>query len=193
MPATRIEISKRLIKYLQLSGDQDGQALLPEILAEAEDLIEPWSFKERVYTEDFFKLFHPWAGQSRIICSLLEGSKYVWLMAAGLGPALEERSSEHFEKLEHFKGYILNRLGSWLAEEGMRKLDREVERQTVLSGFQATRRYSPGYKDFALQAQEVFYSIIRSKRPEIELHLSQAHILMPEKTVTALKGEFSPE
>jgi len=35
--------------------------------------------------------------------------------------------------------------------------------------------------------------IIINKTPGIELHLSQAHILVPEKTVTALKGEFSPE
>jgi len=84
-------------------------------------------------------------------------------------------------------------LGSWLAEESMRKLDRKVERQGALLGFKTTRRYSPGYKDFALQAQEVFYRIIRNKRPEIELYLSQAHVLAPEKTVTALKGEFSPE
>jgi hypothetical protein len=48
------------------------------------------------------------------------------------------------------------------------------------------RRFSPGYKDFSLGAQKGFVRCLQNQWPQF--HLTAGGLLLPEKSITALKG-----
>jgi len=85
--------------------------------------------------------------------------------------------------------WVSDPLAALIAPEDFQKFAGSYLRRLVLQ----TNGYDVLDLGVNVSAQEVFCRIIRNKRQEIELHLSQAHILVPEKIVTALKGEFFPE
>jgi hypothetical protein len=110
----------------------------------------------------------------------------VALLAVSLGENLERQARELIQQREGFAGYILDRMGSYLAESWMSVLDRHVEQALREEGCCCTRRYSPGYSDTPLQMQDLFLEFAQRSIPY--LRLSDAHVLLPEKSVFALKG-----
>lgn len=86
---------------------------------------------------------------------------------------------------------MLDRLGSYLVGRQIRLLDRRVARQAATQGLAVTRRYSPGYQDFSLEAQPVFLALAAAEVPG--LHLSPTGLLWPEKSITAIKGLLGSE
>lgn len=140
---------------------------------------------------DFFRGFHPHAARSQAICALMEGAQQVCLMMATLGAELESRSRRYLEEKAVFRGYLLDRMGSYLAEKEMRELDGEITEAYRREGKTTTKRYSPGYRDFSMEAQKVFFDLFGPMIPG--LSLLPGFLLKPEKTITAVKGVLPGE
>ena len=107
-------------------------------------------------------------------------------MAVSLGGRIEETSRDLFARHEAFAGFMLDRMGSYLAEWCMSSLDQQVTQSLEARDLRATRRYSPGYKDFSLKAQKVFVELAGHATPELKL--GPGNLLLPEKSITAVKG-----
>lgn len=180
-----IRINSRLLKYLMIEQDTSTMEILSSILEEAEGLIDIKNWNRCVSVENFFSLFQPFARQSKSICKLIEHSVDVWLMVVTLGQNLERKSKEYFSKNEIFRGYMLDRLGSFLVEEEMKKMDSAISKRCGANDA-TTHRYSPGYGDFSIKAQQVFLNLVKHDIPELKI--SFGYLLTPEKTVTAIKG-----
>lgn len=181
-------VSASLLRYVRIPPNGPERTILEELVQETGRLLEVRTWTRRLTKEDFLALFRPWAGESRSITRLLADSGHVWLMAATLGPGLEGRSRWYLDHDEYFRGYVLDRLGSHLVEQEIRKLDRDIRRSAAIAGHGTTHRYSPGYGDFPLEAQRVFLALLADDFPD--LCLDASGLLRPEKTVTALKGEL---
>ncbi|GAB4274132.1 MAG: hypothetical protein Kow0092_29540 [Deferrisomatales bacterium] len=161
-----------------------------ELYGEALRLAQPQRWCQEVPRARFCRLFHLYVARSRSIAELLEGAESVWLLAATLGPDLELRVRQYLDERRVLRSHLLDRIGSHLVEEEVRDLDRFVTQQCAARGGWTTRRFSPGYGDFPLQAQEVFCGLARETLPELEL--TEGGLVVPEKTVTAVKGAFQP-
>jgi hypothetical protein len=187
---SRPALHKEVLKYLQVTGhalaEQQAQALWDE----AQTLLDIATWQDRLSAEEFWPRFAPHAEASQALRRLLEGCSQVVLLAATLGGRLEERVRTYSLQGEAFSAYILDRLGSYLVEQRMRGLDRQVRQRAQDEGLAATRRYSPGYQDFSLEAQAVFLDLAGGALPC--LRLSPSGLLQPEKTITALKGLHPP-
>lgn len=146
--------------------------------------VQEWSMILPLY--DFYNRFHPYAAQSLAISALMVGVQEVCLMVVTLGPGLECRSRKLLAERETFRGQMLDRMGNYLVEREMRKLDSEITKGYRRTGRATTRRYSPGYRDFSIEAQEVFVDLSRQTISCLEL--LPGFLLRPEKTITALKG-----
>lgn len=181
-------VSASLLRYLQIPPSGPDRVVLDELVEEAGQLLDIRIWKQRLTKGDFLALFRPWAEESRSITSLLAESDHVWLMAATLGPGLESRSRWYLDHDEYCRSYVLDRLGSFLVEQEMRKLDRDIRRSAEAAGHGTTHRYSPGYGDFSLGAQRVFHGLLTDSITGLSLDASG--LFRPEKTVTALKGEL---
>lgn len=180
----------KVFHYLQVGEDPRALKTAEDLWYEARDLIAPATCMKWLELEDFCSIFHPYSQESSDIRRLLSDATDVCLMAATLGPTLELRSRDYLADRETFRGYVLDRIGSYLVEHLIRQLDRKIEKQLAARGLRFTRRYSPGYGDFALEAQGVLVSLLSDRMPNLKI--SPHGILLPEKTVTAIKGAHDP-
>ena len=111
------------------------------------------------------------------------------LLVVSLGPQVEGRARELLARREAFAGFMLDRMGSYLAEWCMADLDRQVAERLSAQSCATTRRYSPGYQDFALEAQRAFVDLVGEVIPG--LALEPGNLLRPEKSISAIKGVTS--
>jgi cobalamin-dependent methionine synthase I len=176
----------KLARYLRVAPGSEAFDQAAPVWAEAVALAAPAAWSARLPMADFLNAFAPNAAGSRDLSRTLAGCGEVVLMAATIGAALEGRAQEHFAAGRAFAGYMLDRMGSWLVEARMRALHAGVRTEAKAAGLNATRRYSPGYGDFALDAQAQFIRLMECAPPE--LTLTQGFILHPRKSVTAVCG-----
>lgn len=182
------KLPQALIKYLRIPDDRDAKDRVESLRQEALGLIRPIVWYRDISPEKFHTLFSPWSRESESITSLLRGAERIRLLAASLGSALENESRVRQARGNVFEGYILDRMGSYLVEREMRRLDRRTSGQARSRDQICGRRFSPGYGDFPLDAQIVFLRILSPVIPE--LRISCGLVLYPEKTVTALKPAY---
>jgi len=107
-------------------------------------------------------------------------------MITTLGTRLEKQVKSDFSLKHTFKGYILDRMGSYLVESAIRSLDKEITNECDKRQQTCTIRYSPGYQDFPLECQSIFVQLFQQKLPFLEIKPNFQ--LLPEKTITAIKG-----
>ncbi len=176
----------RLSKYLQLGSHEKARQEAQFLWEEALVLLKAANWRSLLTVDEFFDVFHPYAESSQSIRRLLRCAREVWLLAVTAGDGVERRSREYLKKGEAFRGYVLDRMGSFLAEEQIRQVDKIISEESTGKGYKTTRRYSPGYRDFSLEAQVVFVDLASCAIPE--LRLTSDFLLVPEKSITAIKG-----
>ena len=169
-------------------GSRTTEIVLP-LLKESLTLIDIKKWHNCVPVDEFYEIFSPYAHESQSIIKLLTGAEKVWLIVVSLGEDLELRSRGYFRNNEVFRCYILDRLGSFLVEEDVKKIDTKISRECQRDGRTTTQRYSPGYGDFSIRAQHIFFNL--AKDYIHGLRISSGSVLFPEKTVTAIKGVLS--
>jgi hypothetical protein len=177
----------KLITYLGIGKNPNALASAAPLWEEARFLARPCAWHEILSREMFYKIFSPYAAESTAIDRLLGGAFHVHLMAASIGEELEARSRHYLREDRPFSGFILDRMGSYLVEREIRKLDRAITGRARTAGRRTSRRYSPGYGDFSIMAQNIFIPVIGRAIPG--LRVSGDGLVKPEKTVTALKAE----
>lgn len=158
----------RLLRWLRLAPGTPEALEAAALWAEAQGLAQPAMWRAGLGLEDFLRRFHPHARSSAHLMRVLDGCPRVWLLIATIGPALEARSAACFASGQAFAGYVLDRMGTFLVERAMRDLVRDLAgdlARDLPRGRRLTRRYSPGYKDFALEAQAAFLELVQAARP----------------------------
>ena len=185
-----ITVTNRMLKYIRVPENDPTKERVSLLLEEAVILSDAKKWRRRVSIDEFYDLFRPYARKSKSIAKLLRHSVNVWLMTITLGENLEHRSREYFRNNEVFRGYILDRLGSFLAEKEIRCMDLDIIQQCRNQGYTTTRRFSPGYGDFSIKSQQIFFDLIKDSIPGLKI--SHGCLLSPEKTVTAIKGMIKP-
>ncbi len=187
MRGTRMDVlPAQLLRSLRVTPDSNAGREAAGLWQEASALVRLQTWQMRLGIESFLDAFHPHARQSKDLARTLEGCPEVWLGAVTIGDALEQRSREYFQLGRPFAGYMLDRMGSFLAEASMRRLHAKVRAQCAQTHGRATRRYSPGYGDFALQAQTHFLRLAGDALPGLQL--TSGFLLLPEKSITAVCG-----
>ena len=179
-------LDRKALIYLQIDDNPPAKAIAQELWATASRLADKSYWIHLLTCDDFFDVFRPYAQESASIRRLLCTAQEVILFAATIGPDIENLSRRLMKKNEVFRGYVLDRIGSYLVEHEIRRLDKRLEVLYEERGWFCTRRFSPGYGDFPLEAQTVLVSLARDEFPVLEV--TPAGFILPEKTVTAVKG-----
>ena len=180
------ELPKNLLKYLGLGRDALSVGKIPFLWQETLLLAQVTIFKKELKKDDFFSLFNPYAKKSRAVMRLLQDCHSVMLMIATLGTQVEDQAKKYRIEKQLFSGYILDRMGSYLVESTIRNLDRTINSECDKRQQTCTIRYSPGYQDFPLECQSIFIQLSQQKLPFLKIKPNFQ--LIPEKTITAIKG-----
>jgi hypothetical protein len=125
--------------------------------------------------------------QSRSLGRMLKGSEEILVMGATAGHAVMEAIGEYSRHDRLTLGVILDATASetvdhaldWMAAFFNQSLRRENKLLTK-------RRFSAGYGDFLLENQQWIFRVLELDR--LDVQLTKSHMLVPEKSVTALAG-----
>jgi len=113
-------------------------------------------------------------------------SKKVAIMAVTLGIQVDKRI-KYYSNIDLTKAVILDACATTYIEAISDNLESEIKEIANKSNCNLTYRFSPGYGDFSLVVQDNILKVLNSSRT-MGLTVSNEHILIPSKSVTAIIG-----
>jgi hypothetical protein len=140
--------------------------------------------RQRVRTADGVEL----AGLG--LAALLERSERVAAFAVSLGPGPEELMRRASDEGRLLDLTLLDAVASETVEALAAQAQAEIAAAAERAGRGSTRRYSPGYCDWALEQQDAFahWSLLEATGIE----LTPDRLMIPEKSITAVMGIGPP-
>lgn len=120
------------------------------------------------------------------IAKHLNGCEKVICMAVTVGEKIEQEVTKKFQSGEYVSSILLDAAATAAVEQAADSLEKTIALKTSKDGYKMRWRYSPGYGDWDLSQQKNFFEIIGAE--EIRMSLSEAMMLIPRKSVTAIIG-----
>jgi len=125
--------------------------------------------------------------KSQSLSKFLTGCDEVLLMGATGGSEIMEAIQNKSSSDDMMCAVVFDAVASETVDEALSWIMNFYNQNLRREGRHLTRlRYSPGYGDFALENQEIMYNALAMS--EIGVSLTETHILVPEKSVTAIAG-----
>ena len=169
--------------------DEKTENLIKENLNVAQKLITPKAavvFSNISLKKDVVVFENGFEIKSADIAKLLRGCFKAYGIAVTIGSAIEKKRDRCVSKKEIFKALILDAAGSVAVEEAIVSANKQTEYFEKQNGNALTKRFSPGYGDWALEAQSGFLNWLGSKH--IGITLTESFLMKPEKSVSAIIG-----
>jgi len=123
---------------------------------------------------------------SRSLHERLAGCRRAVLFAATIGPGPDAWAHGLMDQEEMTRGLLADAFGSSAAIALGLAVEAVVERLFKDQGLLATRRYAPGYGDWALADQAPLFSLLDASR--IALALTEEHLMIPAKSISGVIG-----
>lgn len=116
----------------------------------------------------------------------LEGSEMMAFFTCTAGEAVSLRSKELMSSGQLLEGYIVDLLGSLMADEAMDIIHSSLKEEVKELGLKTTNRYSPGYCDWKVDEQKQLFSLF----PEnfCGISLGDSCLMHPIKSVSGVIG-----
>lgn len=160
-------------------GDEELERLLDACLEEALPRLRYqvcWRFLNAEEQETFLR-------QSRLLEKNLSGCREVVLLASTVGVELD-RLIARYSHLSPTKALLVQAIGAERIEALCDRFCADLAAQRALT---ARPRFSPGYGDLPLQAQQQIFALLDCPRT-IGLFLNESLLMSPSKSVTAFLG-----
>ena len=183
---------REAFRYLGLRGREPDAATaraVDEAAAALEAAIEPRQVSRR------FPL--KWDGdamdieglriESRALAKNLSGCREVFLMAATLGMGPDTLIARAQAAGSLHRAVALQAVAAAMIEAWCDAVNAELRRQAEARGKALRPRFSPGYGDFSLAAQEGLFRLLGVQR-NIGVTLTDSLLMLPTKSVTAVIG-----
>jgi hypothetical protein len=123
---------------------------------------------------------------SQKVAVWMEDCHALYLTAITLGTRLDHQVADLSANGQMTLGFLLNAYGAEAAEALMESMDRHLKNLARRDGWITTKRYSPGYGDWEIRAQEPLLRLIRAD--QIGINLTDSYLMVPEKSVSAIIG-----
>lgn len=177
-------------RYAGLRKAQDfGEKNIQDACAEALLLIEVrgswevYDYKNCIVVSD-----PPVEIEGKSIIKHLDGCEKVICMAVTVGFDIEREINKKFERGEYLASVLLDAAATTAVEQAADAMEKHFAATFAKDGFKLRWRFSPGYGDWNLTAQEKLFTIAGAE--QIGMRLSSALMLEPRKSVTAIIGLY---
>ena len=124
--------------------------------------------------------------EGKSIIKHLDGCDKVICMATTVGFEIEREINRKFERGEYLASVLLDAAATTAVEQAADAMEKNFAATFAKDGFKLRWRFSPGYGDWNLTAQEKLFTIAGAE--QIGMSLSSAMMLEPRKSVTAIIG-----
>lgn len=186
-----------ILRYLGYKGqeiDEELKLQIQKLIDLFENSITPkftWGVFD-ILAEDNIKLVSEnIVFKGRDIYNHLKNAKKCAILATTLGTQ-SERTLMHLSKTRVSDAVIFDAVCTAKIEEFTDECEAEIKAYAVDNGYYTNFRYSPGYGDFSIEVQKDILRVLNSEK-RIGLTLTDASLLIPQKSVTAVIGFFESE
>lgn len=128
----------------------------------------------------------PFTIEGNSVIKHLDGCEKVICMAVTVGAAIEQEITKKFERGEYLASVLLDAAATAAVEQATDLMEKNFAAKFSKEGYKMRWRFSPGYGDWNLTAQEKLFKI--SGAEQIGMSLSSALMLEPRKSITAIIG-----
>lgn len=128
----------------------------------------------------------PFTIEGNSVIKHLDGCEKVICMAVTVGAAIEQEITKKFERGEYLASVLLDAAATAAVEQAADLMEKNFAAKFSKEGYKMRWRFSPGYGDWNLTAQEKLFKI--SGAEQIGMSLSSALMLEPRKSITAIIG-----
>ncbi len=129
--------------------------------------------------------------ESKVIAQLLKHCEKVAIFLLTLGNRLDETMRDLAENGLILEAVVLDAVGT----DGIERLAEFVQgRITAIAkvqGYCTSRRFSPGYCDWALPQQEMVFQAVNGNFPDVRL--TEGFMMIPQKSISGIIGLGSSE
>ena len=125
--------------------------------------------------------------RSHALARNLKGCREVCLMAATIGFAPDRLAARESAAGRMSRAVIIQAVGSALIESWCDEVNENIRQEAAAGGLYPRPRFSPGYGDFPLDAQQALFRVLHVSR-QIGVTLTQHLLMLPSKSVTAVIG-----
>ena len=122
----------------------------------------------------------------KIISVPLKKMKRTAVFAATIGSEFDRWSKETFEKGDPLAGYIIDIIGSEMAEGTADWLEAKIVKAEKAAGNSCSNRYSPGYCGWDVAEQHKLFSFLPDNFCGISL--TESALMVPHKSVSGIIG-----
>ena len=181
-------------RYAGLARADFDEKMIEDAAQEALLLISPRS-AYAVYNYDcqrgVIKADDELALTGKSIKKHLAGCEKVLAISATIGPDIVEAITQHFDEGRYAHSVLLDAAATEAVEEAANALEKMLSPKIKAQGFASRWRFSPGYGDWPLEAQQDFMPLACAA--EIGINLTESMMLSPRISVTAIIGLYRPE
>ncbi|MCX8011359.1 MAG: methionine synthase [Ignavibacteria bacterium] len=122
----------------------------------------------------------------KIITKRLQHSETLAVFVTTAGEKLEKWSKELMSHSDMLKGFIVDSIGSEVAELAADWLERKLSELIQPKGWKITNRYSPGYCEWLVKEQHKLFSLLPQNFCGIQL--TESALMLPIKSVSGIIG-----
>lgn len=179
----------RYLGYGKVAPDAQTEKLILECIDELNHLAEPKFVFRRFPLTVLSSTTVESAGiiiNSTKLAKNLNGCDEIIFLAITLGINVDRLLSKYI-KLHISKAAVFQSASAAFLEEYCNKWQRSLEQELIKDGLFLRPRFSPGYGDFSLEYQSSILGILDASK-KIGLMLTDANLMLPEKSITAVIG-----
>lgn len=122
----------------------------------------------------------------KIVSSMLRKSEVVVVFACTIGNGIEEASKDQMRLGNSLEGFIIDLVGSELAEGVADYLHNLLKEKLINSNYGLSNRYSPGYCNWSVTGQHDLFSLMGENNCDIQL--TPTSLMLPIKSVSGILG-----
>lgn len=122
----------------------------------------------------------------KTITAMLKKSEAVVFFVATIGDKVEALSKKYMKEGDALEGYIIDLIGSELAESATDYLHNYLQNLVESIGYGLSNRYSPGYCNWPVSDQQQLFELMHPVNCGISLN--ESFLMTPAKSVSGLMG-----
>lgn len=128
--------------------------------------------------------------ESKSLSNHLKGCTKATFFAVTIGDRIEADLKDHLENEETPQAMVLDAIGSVACEALAEEIDGEISERAKMGGHETTTRASPGYGDWKIENQKEVLEFLKAEK--IGICLTDSFLMLPRKSITAVKGWHKP-
>jgi hypothetical protein len=123
---------------------------------------------------------------NKMVASCLQKSEEIYCFIGTCGKEMENLSRKHRQQGNLLEGYIIDIIGSEMAESVAGIAHDTIEKYANRSGMKISNRYSPGYCRWPVSDQQKLFALMSGNTCGVKL--TDSSLMLPIKSVSGIVG-----